>query len=631
MKASIRKELDEDKKTKLKLSTSKPRVEGPIAKGTVKLDADIMFTISRYLESTQDLGRLVQTVKKFGGIIDRYTYNPVPITKQTINFFPNIDTQHLYTKDEDFLKSDKIKKYVVWYKMAFYRHKQIKKDRDVDFKRIAFTNEDALKEYQLAKKKNNADDTYAHAFKIGHGITEVDDGAFNIPNPIQSVSFAPTVTTLGKECFKGNNIKDLVIPENIKNIHKECFSGCNSLTSIKIRDNKTRFLYRNRVFTYDYIKLDNIYLPNSIHIINGKPVQQLTSIEIPTKVTTLGDEIFKDCDQVKEILLETSVKNFNINIFSGCIGVTKLELLNIDKDYSHDLFTHLPNVISLTIAATWQLNGDRLIDNRNGILMSVALPTTIKEINGKDVTLSQLKEYTIPDGVTELGDYCFAHCPELSVIKGLENIKVWGVDCFHNCPKINRKKFPQVDKVIRLQYEQVFQREEMETLAEWTKRSMDMILFDSNIDDWSRNSSVFNERIVKRDGLVFLIDDENGNRFGFYLATKLEETYNSPMGANEKSFHFSFKSNGRLQGLQKFDLVNKKAGYTLSTSSVPELIKIGDIQLKKKEKAAECYCTQLGKNFNYQGLQSVLCGAEPNEDRNMIFVPKRIVVAQMSK
>ena len=49
------------------------------------------------------------------------------------------------------------------------------------------------------------------------------------------------------------------------------------------------------------------------------------------------------------------------------------------------------------------------------------------------------------------------------------------------------------------------------------------IVFDSDVHDWSLNTSELNERIIGKKQIVFLIEDENGEIFGHYLDPELEE------------------------------------------------------------------------------------------------------------
>ena len=70
------------------------------------------------------------------------------------------------------------------------------------------------------------------------------------------------------------------------------------------------------------------------------------------------------------------------------------------------------------------------------------------------------------------------------------------------------------------------------------------IIFNSEEDYWN-NTSTLNEIIGKKQ-LVFLIEDDNGERFGYYSNNSLQEIYLSLQQADNKSFHFNLNSNGRL-------------------------------------------------------------------------------------
>ena len=64
--------------------------------------------------------------------------------------------------------------------------------------------------------------------------------------------------------------------------------------------------------------------------------------------------------------------------------------------------------------------------------------------------------------------------------------------------------------------------EEMKQLESWTSKICGEVVFDSNKDNWSKGTSVFNDRIEGRNRLVFLIEDTNGEKFGYYLNTMVE-------------------------------------------------------------------------------------------------------------
>ena len=65
-----------------------------------------------------------------------------------------------------------------------------------------------------------------------------------------------------------------------------------------------------------------------------------------------------------------------------------------------------------------------------------------------------------------------------------------------------------------------FKEKEYEQISEWTGLKYGNVLFDSDIDDWSEKTSIFLERILGKKRLLFMIEDNRGEKFGFYLNTK---------------------------------------------------------------------------------------------------------------
>ena len=106
-------------------------------------------------------------------------------------------------------------------------------------------------------------------------------------------------------------------------------------------------------------------------------------------------------------------------------------------EIGYDCFYDCESLKEITIGNEWKFEGDRLFRNKEGVLSSIILPTTIQKINGQKVVSKQLKNYTIPTNVTKINDYCFVNCKELTEIKGIEQIKEFGNNCFINCDKLN--------------------------------------------------------------------------------------------------------------------------------------------------------------------------------------------------
>ncbi|EKE37826.1 hypothetical protein ENU1_184820 [Entamoeba nuttalli P19] len=70
-----------------------------------------------------------------------------------------------------------------------------------------------------------------------------------------------------------------------------------------------------------------------------------------------------------------------------------------------------------------------------------------------------------------------------------------------------------------------------------------VILFDSDKDDWNiDNRSVFDQRIMNKENITIIIENEEGNKFGGCVNSKVDGYI-----YDLNSFVFSLESNGRLE------------------------------------------------------------------------------------
>ena len=176
-------------------------------------------------------------------------------------------------------------------------------------------------------------------------------------------------------------------------------------------------------------------------------------------------------------------------------------------------------------------------------------------------------------------------------------------------------------------------KKHIDQLEEWTSLKCSEILFDSNIDDWAHETSVFNDRIVGKKQLTFLIENEDDEIFGYYSNTKLIKLYRR-QETDSKSFHFNLQTkNNRINQSMKFKIKDSKnSGIWLWKADSDYLIKMGDIYLFKENMKNESSCLQHENAFNYQGIENALCGKIIQKENNKLkgcFTPKRIIVIQM--
>ena len=167
-------------------------------------------------------------------------------------------------------------------------------------------------------------------------------------------------------------------------------------------------------------------------------------------------------------------------------------------------------------------------------------------------------------------------------------------------------------------------RQQIQQLHIWTGKQSGDIIFDSTIDDWNVNTSLFDTQIMNKSNVCIILEDENGNIFGGYINERIGK-YESYIN-DGNAFVFSLQSTNPNQEMMKFEINDRQCAFRLFKSSTDYLFRIGwnDIRIWKQHKRNECTCYQ--ESFNYKTIENALCG---KTGWNNPFILKRIIVLQM--
>ena len=418
---------------------------------------------------------------------------------------------------------------------------------------------------------------------------------------LTSLTIPSFVVLIGKQYLSKLrfHLKKLVIPDSInEKLDYSFIYSCSQLTSISLPLNETRVIYGNKIFNNLPCFSESIQLPNSIRKINDISVEPLTSLIVPSFVTSFENNCFNNINsQLKNLSLPQSYTSFSRNYFLQFIQLEQLTLSTQFKYYDNKLFT-----------AT------------NGVLSSIMLPKTMKSVNG--IGNQILKSVTIPTQITKLNQYCFSDSEQLSSIQGLEHVKKIEFGNFFNCKKLDIR----TNSILSNWYDKLtlsyFNYEELNYLENLCALSCDEIIFDSYFDNWSQNHSILNERIIGKSQLLFLIEDTEGYAFGYYLKAPIIEYYDIGMNVKyDNSLMFRLRSKNGKADFQSFHLngKHKRKGYVLYDKYDKRLIKLSDIEIMKQNYA---YSTCSPKSLLNLYNTDYICGK--NE-----FQVKRIVVFQM--
>ena len=141
---------------------------------------------------------------------------------------------------------------------------------------------------------------------------------------------------------------------------------------------------------------------------------QVTNIEIPSSVTSIGDSAFFNCQILTQINIPSNVTSIGNGVFAGCRTL---------KD--------------ITIPSGVTNIGDNAFE-RCGDLEDITIPSGVTNIGDNAFAgCWELKDLTIPSSVTNIGDNAFRNCIRLDlVINNTERNVTVGRNAFDDCKSV---------------------------------------------------------------------------------------------------------------------------------------------------------------------------------------------------
>lgn len=215
------------------------------------------------------------------------------------------------------------------------------------------------------------------AYAIPYGVTTIAHHTFFSCDYLTSITIPNSVTTIEYEAFRTCiNLENMIIPDSVTTIGRSAFDQCFALKSITIPESVTTI--ESSAFSMCY-GLESVTLPDSITAISDGTFfacKALTSITIPDSVTTIGEqafygctglksatigdseapvatftlfsrtvsvnedvvigkEAFKDCINLKTILLSDKVTQIDVSAFDGCTGLEKIHFEGSEEDWAN--------------------------------------------------------------------------------------------------------------------------------------------------------------------------------------------------------------------------------------------------------------------------------------------------------
>ena len=307
---------------------------------------------------------------------------------------------------------------------------------------------------------------------IPSGVTSIKTSAFANCTSLKSIELPDHLVSIGISAFsKCTSLENIVIPAEVTSVGQFAFSACTSLESVVIPMNVTSVgdsafngcTSLKAVFAKEGLPLESASVPSDaakiyyqvedlgyVSILKAHTGTQegIECIEIPKTiggldVRVIKEEAFRDCGNIKKIILPDSIREIQNSAFSYC---TSLESINIPAgvtsigNYAFDSCTSLES-INIPVGIT--SIGDYAFEDCTA-LKSVVIPQSVTNIGYAAFSrCDKLVSIDIPMGVSMISNHTFENCISLTAINIPTSVRQIGDESFMGCTALESIDIPE--------------------------------------------------------------------------------------------------------------------------------------------------------------------------------------------
>lgn len=323
---------------------------------------------------------------------------------------------------------------------------------------------------------------------IGNSVKTIQNGAFDYCQSLENVTInteAGTSTEIYQYAFGHcSSLKRVMIGEGVSYLDNRVFSDCTALRHIYIPSTieTIKTTYRDSgPFCYCDEKLTiytdaesklvgwggywNYYesyweltvfwgisrdaynegVETGFIISDGVLIRylgELSSVEIPQGITSIGDMAFINCTGLTTISLSAEVESVGSYVFKNCTGLLNMEIPDSVNSVGNGLFYGCTNIINVSLPEEITSIPSMAFYGCES-LVDPEIPESVNSIGSSAFSgCSSLTSISIPKAVTLIEDMVFRDCVNLVNVTLGDNVNSIGENSFENCDSISTINLP---------------------------------------------------------------------------------------------------------------------------------------------------------------------------------------------
>ena len=261
------------------------------------------------------------------------------------------------------------------------------------------------------------------------GLISIGDRAFQHCISLTSLDLPSSLTTVGEVALAAcYYLTSLTLHSGLTNIKDNSLMGGMSINNLKdvryiIDSDLETYLQSNHPIIYD-IRCGIKYYLND---------QEITTLEIPSGITSIGDGVFFNSYGLTNLTLSSRVTSIGESAFNNCSNL---------KDVRYYIYDDLATYIQKGHPAFYVNCGIKYYWN-NQVITTLEIPTSVTSIgNYAFYGCNGLTSVEFPSNLSSIGDWAFASCSGLTSVDLPSSITKMGECIFYNCENLSSVKLP---------------------------------------------------------------------------------------------------------------------------------------------------------------------------------------------
>ena len=306
-----------------------------------------------------------------------------------------------------------------------------------------------------------------HKIDLPDTVTKVGDRCFEGNINVESVKFSANMTVIPDrflDCYSEENarfdrnvwgqhgvLKELIIPDNIKEIGIDAFDGCLDLETLDL--GRVEYIGKGAFSCHDLLT-DTLGRPGSLKTVKMSPALKeigtlppnCTDMEsafadvfhgqgdfdglvLPETLEKVGAYAFNGCTALKGFNVTDNLKFVGSHAFDGCTNLSKLSFSDTaNTKFEDEVFKNCKSLTKVTLPSWLETVPVGMFSGCRK-LTDVTLSEGITELGGMAFADTGLSGVTLPESCLYIGDASFQNAPVTSVTFGSQTVSI-GANAF---------------------------------------------------------------------------------------------------------------------------------------------------------------------------------------------------------